>query len=500
MIELAQITKRFGATQALKNGQLHIKAGDIHALLGANGAGKSTLIKILAGVHSYDEGSFMIDGQTIRFSSPKEAQQAGIFTVYQEVDTALIPSLTVAENIVITPKNFWVKRHKMRQQAKEALALLQSTIDVNSLVSELTLAEKQLVLLARALTQKARLIIVDEPTAPLSSTEAKQLFAVMRKLQAQGVAFIFITHRLHEVFEVSNQVTVMRDGSHIMSAGIEEVTEHTIIEAMLGKSLQATKYLAPSAPTTVVAKLEHISDGNKVKDSSLTLYKGEVLGVFGLVGAGKTELAKVWFGEHKVTQGKFYYPTAEKKFTHPAEAIKAGVVLIPEERRKEGLFIEESVCTNLTFPSLHKFSVGMFIKKAREVAQSRKVIQQLGIKVANPHTPVHYLSGGNQQKVVIGKWLAQQAMIYLFDEPTKGVDIGAKEDIYQTVRQLAEQDKGVVYFSSESNEMLTVCDRIAVMYDGRIVAELTNAEATEQLLLYYASGGTVDEASATLSL
>ena len=489
------IEKRFGQVTALKNGQLQVQEGEVHALLGVNGAGKSTMIKILSGVYSHDAGDLILQGKAQKFKAPREAKAAGIFTVYQEVDTAIVPDLPVSDNVMIdtfsTMKGFTISQKKIEKQAKEALAMLEAAnVDVTKNAFELTLAEKQLVLIARALIQDAKLIIFDEPTAPLSVTEANQLFEVIRKLKEKGVASIFITHRLHEVFQICDAVTVMRDGQHVVSKQIAHITQAEVIESMLGESFHLDE-AKPIQPTIgdVVLEAEHIADGRKVHDVSFQVHAGEVVGIVGLVGAGKTELANALIGKRKQTKGSLLVKGKKVSISHPKKAIAEGIVLIPEERRKEGLFIEESVRVNASFPNLTKFSVSGFMKKALETDFSHLIIKRLGIKTHNAETSLHHLSGGNQQKVAIGKWLSLNPHVYLFDEPTKGVDIGAKMDIFSTIQQLADDEKGVIYFSSEISEILYIADRIYVMYDGRLVKEMARHEATQENILLVASGG-----------
>lgn len=495
LLKMTGIEKRFGNVTVLKNGQLQVNKGEVHALLGVNGAGKSTMIKILSGIHSHDAGDLILEGKIKRFKTPREAKVAGIFTVYQEVDTAIIPDLQVSDNVMIdtfsTMKGIKISQKNIEKQAKEALALLEAAnIDVTKNAFELTLAEKQLVLIARALIQDAKLIIFDEPTAPLSVKEANQLFDVVRKLKGKGVASIFITHRLHEVFEICDAVTVMRDGQHVISKQIEHITQTEIIESMLGESF----YLDEKKPVQqtlgdVVFEAQHVSDGRKVHDVSFQVRVGEVVGIVGLVGAGKTELANVLIGKRKKTNGAIEVKRKKVAISHPKKAIAEGIVLIPEERRKEGLFIEESVRVNASFPNLTTFSVSGFMKKALETDFSHSIIKRLGIKTYNAETSLHYLSGGNQQKVAIGKWLSLNPHVYMFDEPTKGVDIGAKMDIFETIQQLASEDKGIIYFSSEISEILYIADTIYVMYDGRLVKKIARSEATQEQLLFVASGG-----------
>lgn len=495
LLEMSAIEKKFGNVTAISHGHIQLKKGEVHALLGANGAGKSTLIKILSGLYPADAGEMKLSGNIVKFKSPRDAKAAGIFTVYQEVDTAIVPDLTVAENIMLdtfsTMKGVFVSTKELNIKATQMLEQLNAeSIDVTKSAVSLTLAEKQLVLIARALVQDAKIIIFDEPTAPLSVTEAEQLFIVIRTLKDKGVSSLFISHRLHEVFEICDVITVMREGQHVYTKETAVTNQYDVIEAMLGKtfeeSVRDTAVYIDGEPLLTV---DNLHDGRKVHGTNFTLHKGEILGIVGLVGAGKTELAKLLFGNSKKARGEVVLNNKTLKLKHPQHAINEGIVLIPEERRKEGLFIEESISTNTSFPNLKKFSTLSFMLPAKEVNFAQQVIKKLGVKAYNSQTMLTSLSGGNQQKVAIGKWLSHESKVYIFDEPTKGVDIGAKVDIFNTIRQVASEGKGVLYLSSEIHEILLIADRILVMYDGKIVKSLSKAEATQEKILLYASGG-----------
>ncbi|WP_419883005.1 sugar ABC transporter ATP-binding protein [Peribacillus sp. B-H-3] len=497
LLEMKSISKSFGQVKALKKAKFELRAGEVHALLGANGAGKSTLIKILSGVFTEDSGEIVLDGRTVNFRSPKEAKECGIHCVYQEVDTAIVPQLSVAENILLdsfsTERKWFVSRKKMLKQAHDALIQLHAGgISPDKPASALTLAEKQMVLIARALVREAKIIIFDEPTAPLSLEETRHLFEIIQKLKKRGVASIFISHRLPEVFEICDRITVMRDGEAAGTFLAPEITQQQVVDKMLGSQLSMELLRSGSKIGDVLFEVRHLDDDEMLRDISFSVSKGEVVGVVGLVGAGKTELAKALFGLTPWKSGEVLVHGERFRFKHPSQAIKAGLALVPEERRKEGLFIGESVQANITFPHLKKFSNYSFLKKKAEQKYTEEMIDALGIKTHSSQTPVMNLSGGNQQKVAIGKWMSGQAEIYLFDEPAKGVDIGAKKDIFQLIHRLTGSGKGVLYFSCDITEILAVSDRLLVMYDGAIVKELTAAEATQEEILLYASGGKED--------
>lgn len=491
---MTSIRKVFGNVTALEKADFHLAKGEVHALLGVNGAGKSTLIKILSGVYEQDEGEITLEGQSVRFSSPKVAKEHGIYCVYQEVDTAIVPELSVAENIMLdqiaTRSSLFMSTSKVQMEALKALKQLQvENMDVNQPAYKLTLAEKQLVLIARALVSSAKIIIFDEPTAPLSLHESKKLFSVIEHLKADGVGCIFISHRLPEVFEISDRITVMRDGNLVGVYNTVNAQQEEIIKAMLGASFHFEHVARDYHRGKNLLRVTDLSDGQKLKNLSFTLSEGEIVGIVGVVGAGKTELAKTLFGLGSKVKGTITLSGKELKGRHPSESILAGMALIPEERRKEGLFIYESLQTNASFPNLKKFSRLLFMKKREEKSFAESMIKQLHIKTSHTETPLEHLSGGNQQKVVIGKWMSRNSNVYLFDEPTKGVDIGAKKDIFRLIHELADSGKGCLYFSSEIQEVIGIADRILVMYNGQIVKELSREAATQERILLYASGG-----------
>ncbi|ANU09463.1 ABC transporter [Planococcus antarcticus DSM 14505] len=494
LLSMAAIGKKFGTVTALQGAEFQLNKGEVHAILGVNGAGKSTLIKILSGVYQQDEGSIYLEGAAIQLESTRAAKEQGIYCVYQEVDTAIVSELNVAENILLDTfaekGNLFVSKKRINERAHMVLHELQAdTINVQQKAASLTLAEKQMVLIARALVHSAKIIIFDEPTAPLSIRESEKLYAVIAKLKAQGVGCVFISHRLPEVFEISDRITVMREGTLVKTYDTAQADQEGVIEAMLGAAL--SHELEPRAHDIGTALLEvaNLSDGQKLKDLSLSVAAGEVVGVVGLVGAGKTELAKALFGGTPLTSGTIKLAGKRAKIKHPADAIKAGMALIPEERRKEGLFVQESLETNASFPNLKKFSKCLLMDRKAEKHFANEIIERLRIKTGSTETPLVHLSGGNQQKVAIGKWISLDSALYLFDEPTKGVDIGAKVDIFKLIRQLAESGKGCLYFSSEIHEAIGISDRILVMCNGQIVKELSRQEATQERILWYASGG-----------
>ncbi|MBT2693977.1 sugar ABC transporter ATP-binding protein [Bacillus sp. ISL-55] len=493
---MKNITIEFPGVRALNGVDFSTETGRIHALIGANGAGKSTLMKVLSGAHDHYTGEIQLDGKKVEIRTPAHAQKLGIQTVYQEVDTAIIPSLTVAENIMLnhtvqdTENKHWVKWKQLFKQAGEIISGMNLNIPVKKLAGELSLAEKQLVLIARAISSKCSFLILDEPTAPLSHTETSELFRITRELAERNVGIIFISHRMPEIFELCDEITIMRNGELVIKKGIPEVDTHQVIEYMLGRKLEDQFPARVSTFGQTILEVEGLTDGIKVKNASLNVKAGEIVGIAGLVGAGKTELCKALFGATPTTSGTVKLKGRNLKLTSPHAAVKSGLALVPEERRKEGVLVAESVTSNLTAVNLKKFTRLLgFINRRAEKNTAQEYIKALGIKTSSENAKVENLSGGNQQKVAIGRWLIADADVYIFDEPTKGVDVGAKRDIFELIAQLAAQGKGVIYASSELSEIVGITNRVYVLYDGEPVKELETAATTEEELLFYSTGG-----------
>lgn len=495
-LEMQNITIDFPGVRALNGVDFSTETGRIHALIGANGAGKSTLMKVLSGAHDHYTGEIQLVGEKVEIRTPAHAQKLGIQTVYQEVDTAIIPSLTVAENILLNQtvqameNKHWINWKQLFKKAEDILSGMNLQIPVKKLAGELTLAEKQLVLIARAISSDCSFLILDEPTAPLSHKETTELFRIARDLAKRDVGIIFISHRMPEIFELCDELTIMRNGELVVNKGIGEVDIHQVIEYMLGRKLEDQFPESVSTFGDLLLEVEGLSDGDKVKNTSLHVKAGEIVGLAGLVGAGKTELCKALFGASPASSGTVKLKGEILKLTSPHAAVKSGLALVPEERRKEGVLVAESVSSNLTAVNLKKFSRFFgFIDRRAEKKTAQEYINALGIKTASENARVENLSGGNQQKVAIGRWLIADADVYIFDEPTKGVDVGAKRDIFELIAQLAAQGKGVIYASSELSEIIGITNRVYVLYDGEPVMELETAATTEEEFLFYSTGG-----------
>ncbi|MBH0170492.1 sugar ABC transporter ATP-binding protein [Fictibacillus sp. 18YEL24] len=491
-LSLTSIQKSFGEQIVLKGVDFTVKSGEVHALLGANGAGKSTLMKILSGDYERDGGVITLDAEELTIKTPAHAKAAGIEMVVQEVDTALVSSLSIAENVTMNtfitgPAFFsWKKRYKV---AQELLSRVGLSLDPAMPLSQCSLAEKQLVLIAKAISRNISFIILDEPTAALSTKEAQHLFSVLRELQKQDVGIIYISHRLPEIMELSTKVTVLKDGYVTLQKETSGCTSEEIVRSMLGNELvellndEEDRILGDT-----LLEVKQFSVPGTGETLSLSVREGEIVGVAGLVGAGKTETARALFGADP-SKDSLYMKGRKVRISNPQKAISAGIGFVPEERRKEGILVDYNVVENLTLPVLKQFTKFGFIQRKREKTEAEKWIKQLGIKTQKSSLLLNHLSGGNQQKASIGKWLLTDGDVFIFDEPTKGIDVGAKQDVFQCIKNLADNKKGVLYFTSEIQELLAFCDRILVMYDGKIAGELTKNEATTEKIMHYATGG-----------
>ncbi|MCG8708953.1 sugar ABC transporter ATP-binding protein [Brenneria sp. 4F2] len=493
-LEMRDISISFSGFHALKQVDFTLEGGSIHALTGANGAGKSTLMTILSGAYRHYRGDIVIDGSRVDIHSPRAAKQYGIHLVQQEVDVALVPTLSVAENIMLdtlAQTGHVLNWPQVYRQAQALLDQLGIRLNVRQRLDRCSLAEKQQILLARALSHECRFLILDEPTAPLDQAESARLFQVVRRLQRAGIGIVFISHRIHELSEICDTLTVLRDGEFVSSGPMQGLNGEQIVEKMLGHRLD--DIFPPRRPPPLSAPLLHIKglhDETLLRDISLTLHKGEILGIAGLAGAGKTELCKALFGAtpSQLTQGE--YNGARWRPHSPYRSVEQGIALVPEERRKEGIFIEESVAMNLSVSASNRFSHWGVFSHRQALSWARQVIDRLTIRTTGPMQKLARLSGGNQQKVAIGKWLRSEAQVLIFDEPTKGVDIKAKQDLFSLIDGLAQQGKGIIYASGEFSELVGLCDRICVLWDGRIVAELDASAIDEETLLLYSTGGT----------
>lgn len=495
-LQTNHICVEFPGVKALEQVNFRLSSGEIHALIGANGAGKSTLMKVLAGTNPDYRGEVQLDGRTVQLRSPVAAQQLGIQIVYQEVDMALAPALSAAENMLLEelgkPGRLWVNWRMLYQKAEELKRQLNMDFDIRTPVNRLTLAQKQMVLIARAIHSRCRILLLDEPTAPLSTVETETLFSLCRRMvEEQQLAIVFISHRLPEVLRICDRYTVLRGGRLVASAPItSQTTTGELVAHMLGADNKVVRRRDCSLAGNALLSVRSLSSrDDSVRDISMTVRRGEIVGLAGLAGAGKSELCKTLFGILPRATGETLLDGKPVTPRSPAEAVSFGMGLVPEERRKEGLFLRESVSFNLGIASLKKWSHLSFLSCKKQEQNAQAQIEKLGIKTPSPEQRIELLSGGNQQKTVVGKWLAASCQLYLFDEPTKGVDVGAKAELLQMITELAQAGCGVVYASAEPDELLQVTDRIYVLYGGRIAAELITDQTSEEEIMHFAVGG-----------
>lgn len=488
LLEMHHIHKRFAGVHALNDVSLTLKAGEVHALLGENGAGKSTLIKVLGGIYHADEGEIFIDGKKVEIKEVKDAQNNGIAIIHQEL--VLVPHMTVAENIFLGRefgKGIIINRASMNVQAQKLLDENQVNIKADMLVGKLTIAQQQMVEIVKAISYNSKILVMDEPTSSIADKEVEFLFETMRKLTRKGVGIIYISHKMSELEQICDRVTVMRDGEYVGTKNVKETSKDELIAMMVGREL--TNYYTRDYTDAgeEVLRCEHISDGNMVKDVSFTLNKGEIIGFAGLVGAGRSETMKAIFGLTRDVKGEIYLRGKNVKIATPIDAMKNGIALVPEDRKAEGLYKEQSVRFNMTLEVLNQFMKGIKVDSKREIEITQKYIDVMSTKTPTQLQKIGNLSGGNQQKVIIGRWLATNPDILILDEPTRGVDVGAKSEIYVIMNELVKQGMSIIMISSELPEIINMSDRVYVMADGRITGCLDHTEITQEAVMQLAA-------------
>ncbi len=495
LLEMRGITKRYPGVLALDQVDFDLRAGEVHCLVGENGAGKSTLMKILSGAERKDEGTIFIDGTPAPALTPSDSQQLGISIIYQ--DFKLVPSLSVAENILLGHEpllhgGVFIDKKKMREVSKEVLTQLGEPIDVESAVELLSVGQQQIVEIAKVISRRARIIAMDEPSAALTESELKKLFEVIRVLKKEGVGIIYISHRLEEIFEIGDRVTVLRDGKVINTCSIEDADRRSLIQWMVGREIENEFPKIELERGEEILRIENFSRGNIVRDVSFTLHRGEILGLAGLVGAGRSELARLIFAADRKDAGRTFLYGKEISPGSPRDAIDLGIGLLTEDRNRYGLIMQMSVKENISLSNLMSLVRGLIIDRKREAQSTSVYIDQLKIKTPSLTQEVEYLSGGNRQKVVLGRWLFTKCKILIFDEPTAGIDVGVKYEIYNIINRLALEGIGVVVISSQLPELLGICDRIAVMHEGRLAGILPRADATPEKVMTLATGGMIE--------
>ena len=500
VLELKGITKIFPGVKALNRVQFQLKPGEVHALMGENGAGKSTFIKVITGVHKAEEGEMYLYGRKVDFKGPRDAQAAGIAAVYQHATS--YPDLTVAENIFMGHeiiKHGMIQWKEMNREANKLLQKMNADFDATDEMGTLSVAQQQMVEIAKALSTNAKIIILDEPTASLTKSESEELYRIVDQLRESGVSVIFISHRFEDMYRLASRVTVFRDSQYIGTYDVNEITNADLIKAMVGREITD---LFPKPKVEIgkeMLRVEHLSRTGYFKDISFSVHAGEILGFTGLVGAGRTEVVEAVCGVTHPDAGKVYLEGKEIHIKQPSDAMDLGIILLPEDRQKEGLIMSWGLGRNVTLPVISKLANGFFNNEPKEREVSKNLLEEVDTKAVDIFQPASSLSGGNQQKVVVAKALAQEMKVVIMDEPTKGVDVGAKAEIYSIMGDLAKQGYAIILISSEMPEILGMADRILVMCNGRKTGELVNQDVAQESILELAmeKGSTSEGGAAT---
>lgn len=491
LLEMCGVNKRFPGVYALKSVDFNLERGEVHALLGENGAGKSTLMKILSGIYSIDEGNIFIEGQEVQINGVKDAQKYGISIIHQEI--CLVPYLSIAENIYLgrepATKTGLIDKKTMDDNAQQFLTDFGLDLSARTLVNELNVAQQQMIEIIKAVSFHSKIIVMDEPTSSLTEKEVQFLFDTIRNLKAQGVGMVYISHRMNELFAISDRITVMRDGAYIGTVNTKETTHEKLIAMMVGREL--TNYYVRDFATTdeCILTVENLTRKGVLENASFELRKGEILGFAGLVGAGRSELMKCIFGLDPFEKGEIYVDGEKAKIKNPNDAMKMGIAYVTENRKEEGLFLIQSVRYNTTIKILEKFIKFFRVDSNYENNEANNYIKELSIKTPSADQNVGNLSGGNQQKVLISRWLATKPRVLILDEPTRGVDVGAKAEIYSIMNQLVQEGYSIIMISSELPEVINMSDRVAVMCKGKIQTILNKDRFSQETIMHYATGG-----------
>lgn len=490
ILTLNKVNKSFPGVKALTDVDFSVRKGEVHALVGENGAGKSTMMKILSGAYKKDSGTIALDGKEVEITSPKHAEELGIAIIYQELN--LISRISVAENVFLgrAPKKHGVIQwRKMYNDARALFESFDIKMDVTQDVRKLSLAQQQIVEIIKSVSINAKVVIMDEPTSSLTENETKILFRIIESLKSKGIAVIFITHRLDEIFAISDRLTVLRDGCYIGTREVKDIQKPDLIAMMIGRDLTQQYPERHVTPGEECLRVEHLSDGCKVKDVSFQVHKGEVIGFAGLVGAGRTETMRLLFGADKKTAGRVYFMSKEIKIKNPRQAVQQGIGFVTENRKEEGLFLSLPVCVNIVAVAIKKIKKLGILNSAKEAQISNGYVKDLNIVTPSINQRVVFLSGGNQQKVVLAKWLLSDSQVIILDEPTRGIDVGAKREIYEIINDLARQGKAIIVVSSEMEEIMGISDRIIVMREGNVAAQVEREHFSQSLITEYAVGG-----------
>ena len=487
LVEIKDVSKHFPGVKALDHVSLSIRRGEVHALSGENGAGKSTLIKILTGVYTYDEGSIIFDGSPVAFKSTNESQKAGIGSVYQELN--MIPYLSVAENIYIGDYPMGktgIEWKELYENAQNQLDSLNIDVDAKKQLNELSTAQQQMVSIVRAVSRDCKLIILDEPTSSLDTKEVKTLFSLVRQLKEKGVAFIFITHRMEEIYQICDRITVLKDGQFIGTYQAEDLNQYRLVTLMVGREITQQRkqtYFSPEKDQNYVVEVRNLAKKPKVKDVSFGISRGEIVGLAGLLGSGRTEVAEMLFGSEMPDAGEILYEGILQKNISPTKAVRAGLAFCTENRRLDGIVPNMSVKNNIVLACMKQISRLGFVISRKRLALVNRYIEELRIKTPTPEQRIRNLSGGNQQKALLARWMATNPKLIILDEPTRGIDVGAKQEVERLVQQIASQGIGVLLISSEIPELVRNCDRVIVLREGEQVGELAGAQISEEAIM-----------------
>ena len=492
-IEMRGINKSFGSNQVLKDAGFVLQDGEVHALMGENGAGKSTLMKILTGVYTKDAGTVLVDGQEVNYKNPQEAEKAGIVFIYQELNVLF--DLTVEENLFmgkeITKKFGICDKKAMRAKAQEVMDRMGVQIPVDAVMSDLSVGQQQMVEICKALMVDAKVLIMDEPTAALTASETEVLFEVIKSLRAKGVSIVYISHRMEEIFELCDRITILRDGSYIGTRYIKDITMDDIVQMMIGREIGERYPKREAVIGQEVLRVEGLTHSKMFRDVNFSVRAGEVLGVSGLMGAGRTEIMQAIFGNLPIVSGKIFIDGKEVSIHNPRQAIAAGIGFITEDRKTEGLLLEKSIAENIELANLGKVSNKSVLSAKKGAELVKQGIQEFRIKCFGPEHECGNLSGGNQQKVVLAKWIYTDPKILILDEPTRGVDIGAKKEIYSVINEMAAKGVAVIMVSSELPEVLGMSDRIMVVHEGHVTGIIDGATADQAKVMTLATGGSL---------
>jgi ribose transport system ATP-binding protein len=492
LLQMKNVSKSFPGVKALDDVRLEAYSGEVLALLGENGAGKSTLMKILSGVYHKDSGSIIMQGSEVDIKGIKDAEKLGIAIIHQEL--SLLPNLSIWENIFLGNEGFngitrRINKKVLKEKSECLLKDIGFSIDVDTLVKDLNVGEKQLIEIAKALSKNSKVIIMDEPTTALTDVETENLFKVITKLKSDSMGIVYISHRMDEIFQICDRVTVLRDGKYVGEVKTKDINKDALIEMMVGRKLEEQFPYRKSTKEHTILKVENLNFGDKVCNISFEAKGGEILGISGLMGSGRTELAKTIFGEYRKSSGRIIVDDEEVNICSPKDSIEKGICYLSEDRKKEGLILGMSVGNNMTLANLQKYeNRAKCINKVEEGNEIQEYIKKLSIKTPSAEQLIKNLSGGNQQKVILAKWLMLSPKVLIIDEPTRGIDVGAKKEIYEVLNELKAMGKAIIMISSDMPEILGICDRILVMHEGKISGELNREEASQETIMKYALG------------